>query len=445
MSDSPRRHRVLLAIFAVALLLRLAYGLSQDHDAVFSAGNDSAWYLQNGIWMVTNDLPGPPTTAPLYLLFIGAWQRLLSPDGSAIVAIRICQAILSTLTCFFAYRLAWSASGERRAGLLAAAALAVAPVFIIEAAQVLTETLYIFFVMAALWLYVDFAAPPAAPDRTPWRALVAAGIVFGLATLTRAIPLLFPFGLLIHLLLLRGWRRGLVQAAALIAPFVLVVSTWTIYNLVAWDTFVIGGDGFASFLYIGAREWEGPEATDQQLAEDVPELSPDELTNPDRDDVFLTGAQRAISEDPVGYVTRRVKQLASAYLQPHGTTFFDGPSLKDMARDWLTDDRSLNGLRDLISGQGFWPKLALYLFHYTALVAGAAGMWITRRRWRSTLPLLGFALYTTLVHLFLLALPRYLFPAEPVWWIFAAAALVALWDWAASRRVSARQTAGSAA
>lgn len=444
MTARLRSHRVLLAILAVALLLRLVHGLTQDHEAVFNAGNDSAWYLQNGLWLVTNDLPGPPPTAPLYLLFIGAWERLLTPDGVAVAAIRICQAILSTLTCWFAYRLAWRVAADRRAGLLAAGVLAVAPVFVIEAAQVLTETLYIFLVMGALWLYVEFAAPATAPDRTPWRALAAAGIVFGLATLTRAIPLLFPLGLVGHLILLRGWRRGLAQGAALIVPFALVVSTWTIYNLAAWDTLVIGGDGFASFLYIGAREWQGPEETDAQLAEDVPELSPDELTDPDRDDAFLTGAQRAIGEDPLDYVRRRVTQIANAYVQPHGTTFFDGPSLKDRARDWIVEDRSLGGLRALLGAQGFWPKLALYLFHYGALIIGVAGMWLTRRRWRVTLPLLGFVLYTTLVHLFLLALPRYLFPLEPVWWIFAAAALVALWDRAA-RRGPARQTAGSAA
>jgi hypothetical protein len=45
-----------------------------------------------------------------------------------------------------------------------------------------------------------------------------------------------------------------------------------------------------------------------------------------------------------------------------------------------------------------------------------------------SLPLIGFIAYTSLLHLVILALPRYLFPAFPVYWIFAAISLVWLWD-----------------
>jgi hypothetical protein len=56
-------------------------------------------------------------------------------------------------------------------------------------------------------------------------------------------------------------------------------------------------------------------------------------------------------------------------------------------------------------------------------MAGVVGIWLYRRAWAIALPMIGFIIYVTLVHLVLYALPRYLFPTEVFWWIFAAAAL----------------------
>ena len=56
----------------------------------------------------------------------------------------------------------------------------------------------------------------------------------------------------------------------------------------------------------------------------------------------------------------------------------------------------------LTRGDFFWPKLALYVLHYTALLAGLVGMWLYRRRWQIALPLIGLIVYVTLVHLALL-------------------------------------------
>jgi hypothetical protein len=55
-------------------------------------------------------------------------------------------------------------------------------------------------------------------------------------------------------------------------------------------------------------------------------------------------------------------------------------------------------------------------------------MWLTRKRWPIALVLVGFIAYTSLLHLVIFALPRYLFPAMVCYWMFAAIALIQLWD-----------------
>jgi hypothetical protein len=215
----------------------------------------------------------------------------------------------------------------------------------------------------------------------------------------------------------KGWRTGIRRAALLLVVFALVVSTWTVYNLARWNRVVIAGEGFAAFLYIGAAGWDDPEALDERLERE----GGGDPGQDQRD--YLGAAETYVSSDPLGYITRRVGELAGAYLQPHGTVLFPGESLRELALRWWRDDRSIGGLSALTQGDAFVIKLALYVVHYGGLLAGAAGMWMTRRDWRLTLPLIGYVAYTTLVHLFLLALPRYLFPTMIVWWVFAGVAL----------------------
>lgn len=417
------RSRLLILILVVALGLRLAYVLAQNPLTVYNSENgDSGWYLENGYTLITGQQRGViPVdvshlpTAPLYLAFIGLAQVIFSPAG-AILAIRILQALMSTAVCYFAYRLAWAAADDERAGLLAAAALALHPAFIFESGQILTETLYIFLVTAGLWVY-------AAAYRTSARGIAAAGALIGLATLTRAVLLLFPLGLVIHLGLTVGWRKGLRQAAALLAAYLVVVLSWTAYNQIVYHRWVIGAEGMIAFLYIGASEqgWQGPEAVDASLGVTDPQHQP-----PPTQEDYLHAAGDVISRDVPGYILRRVTRLAEACLQPHGTLFFSGASLKTLVTNWLKTDRSLGGLINLTQAESFWPKLSMYVFHYAGLVGGLAGMVITRRRWPVTLPLIGFVVYTSGIHLVLEALPRYIFPTQVIWWIFAAAILIRL-------------------
>lgn len=437
--------RNLLILLAAAFLLRLAYGLTQDHLAPYRLkGGDSGWYLATGYALAANLdhtailVPGVPgefqpidlaslPTAPVYLLFIGSLRRLFLPQPeAAIIAIRVIQAALSALTCLLAYSLARRISGKPRAGWIAAGVLAISPVFIVEAAQVMTETVYLFLIAAGLWLSLRALDETERSQRRLLLDIAGAGLCFGLATLTRAVLLAFPLGAALYLILLRRWWPGLQQAAVLLVVYTLIVSTWTVYNLVRYDRLVIGAQGFSAFLYIGATGWEGYEQLDASLAETAG-VDPQSLTEPDEQNpLFQSAATSIISSDPLGWVARRARELASAYLQPHGTVLFPGQSLRDLVAAWFRDDRSLGGLLALTQGESFWPKLAIYVFHYTGLIAGLAGMVLTRRRWRLTLPLIGFLVYTALVHFVLDAIPRYLFPTEIVWWVFAAAALAQL-------------------
>jgi len=407
-----------LLLLALGLILRLAYGLSQPPFTSYSGtGGDSGWYLLNGLALLGGNLPAgaqvdistlqPP---PGYLIFVGIPQLFL-PLPDAVRVLLVLQAILSTATCYFAYLIAERIAGQR-AGLFALAALAFSPAFILESGQVASETLYLFLLAAAFALYLTAIERMRATFQPNFVRLAGAGALFGLATLTRAVLLLFPLGLIIHFVLVHRSSRTVQALLALGLSFVLVVSTWTIYNLARWDRFVLAGEGFGGFIYAGAVGWEGPNELDAQLEQDA---SPDV-----EGDVYLDAAANVIRRDLPAYLQRRLGELISAYLQPHNTPLFPGESLRVLAQNWLTQDRTLEGLGRVVEGDAFWPKLVLYIVHFGVLLFGTLGMWTTRRQWPLTLPLIGFIAYVTLVHLALYALPRYLFPALMIWHIFAA-------------------------
>jgi 4-amino-4-deoxy-L-arabinose transferase-like glycosyltransferase len=261
---------------------------------------------------------------------------------------------------------------------------------------------------------------------------VLTGIAFGLATLTRAVFLLFPIGLVLHLFFIHR-ARWLRLALVLLVGYALTISTWTVYNLVKWDRLVIGGEGVWGFLYQGATHKASPNELDASL-----NVTP-ENADAQRTEAMQEGIKDTILKNPFGWMQHRVKELAGAYFQPHNANRLKGKSIRSAAVDWVRHDRSLVGLIDLTRIGSFWPKLLLYVFHFGGLLFGAAAMWVKRRDWRSLFPVYAIIFYFTGVHLVLLALPRYLFPTYPVFWVFASAMIVILWDrWKRPRRGRSR-------
>lgn len=419
----------------LALLLRLAAVAGAEHDIGYVAdGGDSPWFLAHGFALVTGldegRLPGfamdehPEgmkislrglTMPPLYLLFIGAPQVLL-PREAAVLLVRVMQALAGTLSVWLVWRMGRAVAMHEGAAFIAALAVAVSPAFIFEATRVTSETLYVTLLLAAL-----------AHHSHRRERVAVTGILLGLATLTRAVLLLFPLALALQLLLVDGRRQGLRRAMRLLAVYCLVVGSWTVYSLARWDRFVIAGEGVAAFLYIGALEqgWRGPQETDQQLIEDTGPLSEETHV---RQASYLQGAQQRIAADPAGYLLHRLAELTGAALQPHGSAYVDGPPLRLMAQDWWRAGRSPSELLRWTSLEGFWPRLLIYVIHFVGLLAGLAGLWLSRQRWRQTLPLAAFIAYTLLLHLALHANPRYLFPILPLCWVFAGVALLQAYE-----------------
>lgn len=432
---TQRVQHILWGILLLAFILRLFFILSLDHSAPYrDTGGDARWYLANGYALFNGidnaylpkfggigDVPiiqRALPTAPLYLLFVGLWQTVL-PENTAVLVIRLLQALMSAATCWFIYRTAHAVTESARVGLLAAGVLAIHPALIQESGQIATETLFIFLIAAGLSIYSEWTAK----GGTLWRlALVAA--LLALATLTRAVSILFPFGLALHLLLTKRprevtWRKSAAQIAVLLIVYMALASTWTFYNLARYNRLVIGAEGFASFLLYGAL---GNFDENRSTVEAVTAGAND------TQGAIVEEFAQTVSSNPTGWLGRRINELSSAYLQPHGTLFYSGDSLRELVANWWADDRTLNGLLNLTTAEHFWPKLALYLLHFTGLIFGLFGMWLTRKRWRFTLPLIGWIAYITLLHFFLTALPRYLFPMEIYWWLFAAVGLTLLWD-----------------
>lgn len=441
--------RLLAAILLLGFALRIAYALDQPTLSQYTGeeGGDSSRYLVNGAGFFSGKEHGyireipfyisRLKPAPLYILFVGVFQVWL-PDHEAIIAIRLVQCLASIATAYLAYRLATIIAGRASAGIIAAALLALHPAFIIDPARISTETLYIFFLALGLWLYTEYSAGLARQWRLkrlgPFTVLALAAAAFGLATLTRGVAALVPFALAFHLIWLGrlkhlpSWRRHCLLLLLVYGAF---VSTWTIYNVLNWNRFVIVSDQLMGALWRGAESRDGTPQQNDKLLLEASELETAancviDCGSDHAADTYVRKISAIVSGDPGGYLALRISELAYAMLQPYGTTTFGDVSVINAGRRWLLGDRSLAGIAAVIQLDGFAIKLLFWLFHYIGIGFGILGIMWSRKRWITAAPLAGFALYTVAIHVFLLALPRYLFPIELTWLVFAGIALAAI-------------------
>lgn len=228
-----RRRQTLLITTTFALALRLLFAATLEErlyfpDAVEYHGVALNLLAGKGLLNDIEDM-GVAATPPLYPFLLAIFYLLF---GESILAVRIVQALIGSLSCVVLYFLGREAFG-REAGIMAAWMAAPYPFFVFLSAFLLTETLFIFFLLLLLLLLVR------ATRENGVLTAAGAGFVTGLAILLRPSLLFFPF-LFGPFWILLGRPRG--KSAKLVGLFVLftllTVAPWTVRNYLRLGAFV---------------------------------------------------------------------------------------------------------------------------------------------------------------------------------------------------------------
>lgn len=380
-----------LWLFATALIVRLLFnalliGMETPTQDTFS---DWKEYDLVGMSLASGTgftIYGQPYLIhpPGYPLFLGLLYLLF---GHSYAAVKVAQSLLGALTCVVIL-LVGERLFTRRVGLVAAALAAVYPHLVYYSGILMSETLFVFLSTLCLYALVRLREDPSP------RRMALAGLVLGLASLTRPMLLFMPALLLVWMWVeLGSTRRALVVTATLWLWMALVILPWTVRNYVVTGTFVP----------IVATHW-----------------------------VTLYGANNPTilaNQDAVGgWVDPEPMtpdEYRAAYLAFMSEMLFQRPldlvklELHKLKRFWSLFPKTQTPGRDaLINLLSYGWLLPLFL----------AGMILAARMQPAPGILYLWVAYFCLLTLVLHGTTRYRQPLEPVILLFAAFTLVRVWD-----------------
>ena len=335
---------------------------------------------------------------PLYPLFLAGIYSLV---GYSHLAVKVVQSLIGSGTVVLIYCLARHL--HSRAALWAGVAACVYGPLVASSNEVMSETVYTFLVVLAVYLLVDTSQRPGASWPLPVDGVALAGVAIGLAALTRPVGLLlWPAALVVDAIRGPGrWgdgggarRRWMIRALWITGGLVLTVSPWTIRNYTVHGAFVpISTQGGFIFARSNAADPDWRVEHGWRIESQVFEAIPSEV---ERDRAWFRQGLAAIADHPGTYL----RLVAERFLR-------------------------------------FWYFLRPDYNFWYMLVLPFAGLGCARY-WRSQ----GYDLLSGFMALSLIVFctilygsTRFRLPMEPFLLLFAAAWLRDLWD-AKPRRVA---------
>lgn len=347
-----RRERLIwLTIFLAACIaiipsvLRSDRACEPDSDRYLSL---AARLARSGCFCNSNGSPHA-TTPPLYpalamAALVGADPSLVKTAGSveyidrAPVGFRCrsttssgrlllfgVQALLIVWSAYCLARLAESFGLSQSLARASALVYGLSPLPLVYAGRILSETLFVALLMSGIWLLQrpvravttppETSPPTAAPARLrrvgPRLEAILSGVMFGAATLTRA--LLIPWILLLPVFaaLLPSWRRRLILAFA--GAMILIVP-WSLRNLIDF-----GSPGLSAATGTNAFAYAAALAADDDRRDIVLDevRGPRPLANPFAEsDARVRAAARIIAARPLAFLIGAVRTFPALLAPP---------------------------------------------------------------------------------------------------------------------------------
>lgn len=295
-----KKHWLVIVILAVIVVVRLVYlvllhppliwiDASQYDELGWSLANQGTYALKDGVAFAGRE-PGYPLffLAPFYFLF-----------GHQLWIIQLFQIILSAVCGWLIFRLGRKYFSQS-VGLWAALFFALYPPFIAYSSEILTEIPFTFLLLLFVTLFLE------AWERKLVGYWVGAGVVLGIATLTRFIVAFLPLFLAPLLWFFRrDYQRVLKISLGLMLLIMIIITPWLCRNWNLYHRFVFGRLGGGEIYWSGSYlpwdgEWKG-------MVDPLPELEGG-LT-PDQIDRKLTHlAFENIKSDPIPVVLMWLKK-----------------------------------------------------------------------------------------------------------------------------------------
>lgn len=416
--SAPRRFPAEgVALFAVAFALRGAYAWLANGPAATPSSDPAtydavAWNLARGLGFSLGEGAGAWPTAFVPPLVPWLASLVYRVAGHQYVAAVLAQCAIGALAPLLARALGANLYGSP-VGRLAGWLVACDPLLVFFSAYLLTETTFAVTLLLAMLATVLWIKTPRAG-----RAL-GAGLLWGLATLTRPTALLLP-----PLLALWAWaplgllvapRERAKQLALLGLGLALVVAPWTLRNAAALGAFVPVTTGQGRALL----------DSNNPIAWNDPALRGNAITVYQREPYASEFRGRSEVE-----VDRRATALALAFLRENAARFPEAALAKvsrlwRVSREggttgaWLPEGSALAPLARLLDPLLLWsvPLFALAL-------AGLVATWRGARRLFQSVALVPVVYFTLLATVYWGAL-RVRVPFEPLVALYAAVGL----DW----------------
>jgi 4-amino-4-deoxy-L-arabinose transferase-like glycosyltransferase len=392
--------KIVLVVFFLAFVVR---GLYAGLRSWWSG--DSAWYVdvaKNIAFRHSFELTaGIPTALrpPLYSFLIAAFWRT---DKAPVTAVIIVQVICGAATVVLVYLIAKD-HFSLRVALIAALGATFAPMTVHYTAVVLSETVFTFLLLLGVFFWGRNRGP-------------AAGLVFGLAALTRTIVIPF-LGCVALLTLLPPWRNNRRLYLLIFVSAMGIASIWIVRNAIVFRKFtLVQASGYGTSLFAGTIDI--PMYSDEVWTKVLTELASAKENTQDEASADRASMRRAverIESNPAQYLRIRLKQYPRLFLN-------SGDYLLGSSN--ITIGEALHERNALV----VITKVSFILGNIAIFLLAIYAIFLERRRFVLLSHIILFPTFLCLIHLPLWIESRYSLPMMPLLLILAARGIEGLWQ-----------------